>query len=491
MGQTDLEQQAFQAVNGFLSYWDKSYLSRPETAPVHHTTAAAGTEPRGRLPPIEWKYYARPLGTNEAKKAVQFLTIWSQPTLSDPVPRATAKVWVTYQGGEKRPATAPEPTLTYRFEHQHLVHTIPYTASSESEPPVRHLANPAVRLPEIIAAKQQVSDAILHSKLLQSRTWAEFDAFQKKMSKKTINGSTQLLGSSNSLLADADSSANGSQTLAAGLSPWTHTALNARGERAQTAVSERVSERDQDAPADEKSILAQAATMVPQPHHRQIDAATVMGRTYLPAASVAQFPPMPEEWKIENRTADPELLRYERNARMQRRRERAEARKAGLTNSGTASPREVTTPPAPDIVHVQQEPPVQATSAPEVHPAPASLPTQRTLQQDPVAPLEPIAPAVSDTSADSVAPAEPEPTRELNPSIPPAAPMMEDVPPAQSETVSDPVESTLEDPGEGTAEVTFEDPVGEHVEEESIDDSVGDPVEEPIEDETPTEQIPE
>ncbi|KAJ3015726.1 hypothetical protein HKX48_004411 [Thoreauomyces humboldtii] len=335
---SELEHSASKAVNVLLAQWGKQCLPRPATSPEVPVVDPALI----KLPPVEWKHFAQKQGVKESERTVQYLTVWSQPTSTDPVPRATASVWVTYMqqaaasGKDSRPATAPE-SLVYRFEHQHLVHSIPYKKGGRIVN--RPLANPTIRLPEIIASKHQVSDAIVNRKLLQSKNWTEWHAHHANPSSKSINGSNPGLDSaglsvprSDGLVpatfspdAAAETSPSSTDVSAidpfteAPLSPWTHAALHARQERAQTAVTEREKERS---PADHDH----PAPVIPQPASFRCDAETVMGRTYLRPSDTATCPPLPEDWNIESRTADMELLRAEREARAANRAERAEYR---------------------------------------------------------------------------------------------------------------------------------------------------------------------
>ena len=94
---SELEQEAYQAVQSLLDHWGTTYFSKDaSSAPADKTTTSTPV----KLPPLEWKYYARHKGTRdreEEPREVQFLTIWSQPAMREPVPRATAGVWMTYR----------------------------------------------------------------------------------------------------------------------------------------------------------------------------------------------------------------------------------------------------------------------------------------------------------------------------------------------------------------------------------------------------------
>ncbi|KAJ3134596.1 hypothetical protein HDU90_004928 [Geranomyces variabilis] len=222
-----------------------------------------------------------------------------------PVPSATAGVWVTYEGSANRPATAP--TLSYRFEHQHLTHS-----SANAPSP---LSNPSHRLPDILAAKRQTSTAIVNSQLLHSATWDEHAQRQHEETLASSTASSDLLITPPS--GEADGGAGG-----AGLSAWTRAALVARTGRAQTAVAERAATRN---PEEDALRGFSPASLVPKVVPLQVTAETIMGRTYLGPDQVAEIPAIPSDWNVVTGQADAEVLRYERDERVRR---REEARKA-------------------------------------------------------------------------------------------------------------------------------------------------------------------
>ncbi|KAJ3172913.1 hypothetical protein HDU87_007749 [Geranomyces variabilis] len=289
-----LEQTAFVAVNSFLDNWDKAHLSKPD-AGLDSNDALSGAP--------QWKHYAQHRGTSEADRKVQFLTVWSLPTAKEPVPSATAGVWVTYEGSANRPATAP--TLSYRFEHQHLTHS-----SANAPSP---LFNPSLRLPDILAAKRQVSTAIVNSQLLQSETWEEH---AQRQHEETLGSPT----ASSDLLTTPPS--GGGSDGSAGLSAWTRAALVARTGRAQTAIAERAATRN---PEEDALRGFSPASLVPKVVPLQVTAELIMGRTYLGPDQVAEIPAIPSDWNVVTGQVDAEVLRYERDERVRR---REEARKA-------------------------------------------------------------------------------------------------------------------------------------------------------------------
>ncbi|KAJ3159054.1 hypothetical protein HDU86_001953 [Geranomyces michiganensis] len=199
----------------------------------------------------------------------------------------------------KRPVTAP--TISYRFEHQHLTHS---SASGPSP-----LSNPSLRLPEILTAKRQVSTAIVNAQLLQSSTWEEH---AQRQHEESLGSST----ASSDHLATPPGEANGGAK-GAGLSAWTRAALVARTGRAQTAVAERVATRN----PDEDPLGFSPSSLVPKVEPLKVTAETVMGRTYLSPDQVADIPAIPSDWNVVTGQADAEVLRYERDERVRRREE--------------------------------------------------------------------------------------------------------------------------------------------------------------------------
>lgn len=203
----------------------------------------------------------------------------------------------------KRPATAPASTLTYRFQYHHLSHKIPYPTSTP--PPTPPLAIPTARLPELVTSKLKVSDDIVHRRLLQSKTWRDWRDEQVP-----------------DVEVDANTDEEGvvKRQPESGLSPWTQAALEARQELVRTTVM-----REEEAAEDEISERPSLAHLKKEP--RPVDADMIMSRTYLGKDNVASYPPMPHTWKIETRSTDMEILRVERNVRVERRRQREEERK--------------------------------------------------------------------------------------------------------------------------------------------------------------------
>ncbi|KAJ3163296.1 hypothetical protein HDU88_006394 [Geranomyces variabilis] len=347
-----LEQTAFVAVNSFLDNWDKTHLSNPDTGLDSSDALSA---------PPQWKHYAQHRGTSEADKKVQFLTVWSLPTAKEPVPSATAGVWVTYEGSANRPGTAP--TLSYRFEHQHLTHS-----SANAPSP---LSKPSHRLPDILAAKRQTSTAIVNSQLLHSATWEEHAQRQHELASSTA--SSDLLTTPPS--GEADGGAGG-----AGLSAWTRAALVARTGRAQTAVAERAATRN---PEEDALRGFSPASLVPKVVPLQVTADTIMGRTYLGPDQVAETPAIPSDWNVVTGQADAEVLRYERDERVRRREEarktKEEAERDAASESADTAEEAAGEPPGDEDTVAVTEPVLQK-GAKETSVAPvaeAPVPTSR------------------------------------------------------------------------------------------------------------------
>ncbi|KAJ3089780.1 hypothetical protein HK102_005507 [Quaeritorhiza haematococci] len=144
---------------------------------------SAAPRPAHAGPESTWRYYTKRTFLDEKQGLVRFFTVWSQPTIRMPIPRATAGVWFTYQKNVHSDNTPP--TLTYRFENHSLTHTIPlpsttdYTQLKSMIPklldpnstafPLKSIGSPAKRLPELIANKLRISDAIAQGKFLSNR----------------------------------------------------------------------------------------------------------------------------------------------------------------------------------------------------------------------------------------------------------------------------------------------------------------------------------
>ncbi|KAJ3407171.1 hypothetical protein HDV05_005560, partial [Chytridiales sp. JEL 0842] len=144
-----------------------------------------------------WKYKTTLKGFDERKGKAQFYTVFSTPTQTAPVPRATAGVWFTYQAkteeerqkqrppsslvdaSEATKALETKATLTYRFEHTHMSHTVPIpndvnylpmVVPSELTASGKTLGVGAAskRVPEIIKSRLVVSKDVESGKLLNA-----------------------------------------------------------------------------------------------------------------------------------------------------------------------------------------------------------------------------------------------------------------------------------------------------------------------------------
>lgn len=105
----------------------------------------------------EWNYFTIFVGNQEKNQI--YLTRFSQPRMNLPIPKAMAAVWFSFTPGQP-------PTLTYRFEHQHLSHKIPLPFNATNLPPSSSLCSPIHRLPEILFSKTEVCKAVIRGDLL-------------------------------------------------------------------------------------------------------------------------------------------------------------------------------------------------------------------------------------------------------------------------------------------------------------------------------------
>ena len=118
----ELEKEGLLAIDSLLKEWESTYL-----------TAVSPSEPK-------WIYYTRTSGLSETPTPhVRFTTIFSQPTQTHPVPRATASIHFVLDATQK---------LTWQFEAQQTVHSLET---------VGLLGNPAKRLTEIVKSKETVA----------------------------------------------------------------------------------------------------------------------------------------------------------------------------------------------------------------------------------------------------------------------------------------------------------------------------------------------
>ncbi|KAJ3257070.1 hypothetical protein HDU77_002869 [Chytriomyces hyalinus] len=152
-----------------------------------------------------WKYETEHRGTDLAACRVQFLTKWSTPTPTSPIPRANAAVWFTYEqlsedrvkeltpllineiGNQTNDDVIHHATVTYRFEHNHLSHKLAIPRNFNQLPLVLlreskvqnnsdggqsfaagfRLSAPFLRIPEIIASSLLISKAVESEMLLK------------------------------------------------------------------------------------------------------------------------------------------------------------------------------------------------------------------------------------------------------------------------------------------------------------------------------------
>ena len=115
-----LEQEGFSAIESLLQEWETTYLSGSSET--------------------KWIYFTKLVSTtSEGPQTLRFTTVFSQPTQSQPVPKATAAVHFLFNDSKR---------LSWQFEANKTVHTSD-TATL--------LGNPAKRLTEIVKSKEAMA----------------------------------------------------------------------------------------------------------------------------------------------------------------------------------------------------------------------------------------------------------------------------------------------------------------------------------------------
>ena len=198
-----LQKDAQETVDIVLKHWESSYFS---CLNIDDTTSQTGQESGNP----KWKYYTKPLPSTDPNTAL-FRAVWSEPSKLEPFPHATVSVDFKY---------TQDGTLEYKFESLNLYHSLKLSRIStvsnarflselenlSAPPPTLHsrydvkqqqekiddamdhiqlsklkyesikdttLGVPSKRIPEIIASKLRVSEAIKQGKLLRTRKQQE------------------------------------------------------------------------------------------------------------------------------------------------------------------------------------------------------------------------------------------------------------------------------------------------------------------------------
>ncbi|ORX85184.1 hypothetical protein BCR32DRAFT_290849 [Anaeromyces robustus] len=131
---------------------------------------------------IKWKYHIKHHSTNKKLRCSNFLIIWSQPTKINPVPKATAEMWMIYYHTSN--IGKNDATITYRFNGYYNTHEInvykfmkeykkykadPNIEITKKEFPTLYtplLLNPKKWLPELIRSKLLISNDIMNGALV-------------------------------------------------------------------------------------------------------------------------------------------------------------------------------------------------------------------------------------------------------------------------------------------------------------------------------------
>ncbi|ORX44368.1 hypothetical protein BCR36DRAFT_359905 [Piromyces finnis] len=131
---------------------------------------------------IRWKYHIKHHSTNKKLKCSNFLIYWSQPSKINPVPKATAEMWMNYYHTTN--SGRNDATITYRFNGYYNTHEInvnrfmkeykkyisnPYIEITKEKFPTLYtplVLNPKKWLPELIRSKLLISNDIMNKVLV-------------------------------------------------------------------------------------------------------------------------------------------------------------------------------------------------------------------------------------------------------------------------------------------------------------------------------------
>lgn len=155
----ELEKEGLEAIETLLKHWDQEFFqvttsttSVPADSPPYESGSQSGeAEEEQQVPQEEsrptelskseakWIFYTRHKGTTVEPPRSIFTTIFSQPTPTCPVPRATASITFTHVPGKP---------LSFVFETGKL---------SYSPDTVSVMGSPLKRLKEIIQSKEDTA----------------------------------------------------------------------------------------------------------------------------------------------------------------------------------------------------------------------------------------------------------------------------------------------------------------------------------------------
>lgn len=123
---------------------------------------------------VPWVHYTECKLVDTVDESVAFVATYSQPTKTDPVPRANARVWLNYYKNGANNQKGP--VLTYRFETHNLTHAVStvqlngiqdmLSNSSDNSAELEKLSktfyqgNPLKRINDVIKAKTKVSSEL-------------------------------------------------------------------------------------------------------------------------------------------------------------------------------------------------------------------------------------------------------------------------------------------------------------------------------------------
>ncbi|OUM66289.1 hypothetical protein PIROE2DRAFT_6525 [Piromyces sp. E2] len=131
---------------------------------------------------IRWKYHIKHHSTNKKLRCCNFLIYWSQPSKINPVPKATAEMWMIYYHTSN--VGRNDATITYRFNGYYNTHEInvhkfmkeytkfksnSYVEITKEEFPTLYtplVLNPKKWLPELIRSKLLISNDIMNNVLV-------------------------------------------------------------------------------------------------------------------------------------------------------------------------------------------------------------------------------------------------------------------------------------------------------------------------------------
>jgi hypothetical protein len=131
-----IEAQGLAAIDAVLKDWEDIYFQ-----PFYEQQRLALEQANLVKTIPEWNYYTKHVSTTTTQNpdSAHFVTIFSQPTAEEPVPKATASIYFSF---------SKDKGLSFHFETGKLIHTV-------HSVPI--LGNPAKRLGEIVLSKEQTA----------------------------------------------------------------------------------------------------------------------------------------------------------------------------------------------------------------------------------------------------------------------------------------------------------------------------------------------